>query len=136
MIKSDREQETTSINHLTYIAGDIRAEDDIIINGKVNGKVKAKKYDVLLGPRGQLKGNIYGKDVKIRGQMKGEIHATGRVEIAREAKFSGKIISKSVSVERGAYFDANVDLGRKSPEQEIFEVTPGVSIAPEKSKVK
>ena len=49
--------------------------------------------------------------------MKGEIKATGRVEITREAKFSGKIKCKSISVEKGAYFDADVDLGRKSPEK-------------------
>jgi cytoskeletal protein CcmA (bactofilin family) len=45
--------------------------------------------------------------------MKGKIEAQGKVEITAEAYFSGNIKSKSISVEKGAYFDALVDLGRK-----------------------
>ena len=86
-IKKDK----TSINNLTYIDGNIKTEENLIINGKVKGDIEIKNHDLLLGPSGQIKGNIYGKNVTIRGQMKGEIQATGRVEIAREAKFSGKI---------------------------------------------
>ena len=46
--------------------------------------------------------------------MKGEIQAKGIVEITKEADFSGKIKSKGISVESGAYFDASVELGRES----------------------
>ena len=113
MKKDDMKQEKTSINNLTYIAGDIKAEENLIINGKVKGNIEIKNHNLLLGPSAKIKGNIYGKTVKIRGQMKGEIQATGRVEITREAKFSGKIKCKSVSVEKGAHFDASVDLGGK-----------------------
>ena len=60
-----------------------------------------------------MEGNLYGKNITIRGQVKGKINATGRVDIAQEAIFSGKITAKSVSVKKGAHFDADVDLGRK-----------------------
>ena len=66
--------------------------------------------------------------------MKGEIHATGRVEISRDAKFSGKVQCKSVSVEKGAYFDANVDLGRKALGKAASEVTSKVAKESETSK--
>jgi len=45
--------------------------------------------------------------------MKGRIEATDKVEITSEAYFSGDIKSKSISVEKGAYFDALVNLGSK-----------------------
>jgi cytoskeletal protein CcmA (bactofilin family) len=44
--------------------------------------------------------------------MRGEIKASGTVEITKEADFSGNIESKGVSVEKGAFFDASVKLGR------------------------
>jgi cytoskeletal protein CcmA (bactofilin family) len=62
--------------------------------------------------------------------MKGEIKATGRVEITQEAKFSGKIKCKSVSVEKGAYFDADVDL---SSEKGSLEETSTVAQGSESS---
>ena len=135
MEKGIKKPEKTAINSLTSIAGDIKAEDDLIIYGKVKGNVFTKNHDVFLGSSGKIKGNIYGKNVRINGQMKGEINATGRVEITRDAKFSGKVQGKSVSVEKGAYFDANVVLGRIPSEKAVSEVTPNVAKQSEKSKV-
>ena len=50
--------------------------------------------------------------------MQGDINATGKVEIAREAKFSGKIKGKSIHVEKGAFFDADVSFSRESTGKE------------------
>ena len=44
--------------------------------------------------------------------MQGKINATGKVEIAREAHYSGEIISQDILVEKGAYFEASAKLGR------------------------
>ena len=46
--------------------------------------------------------------------MNGDIVATGKVEITKEANYSGKIKSKGIAVEQGAYFDAYVSLGEKA----------------------
>ena len=46
--------------------------------------------------------------------MKGEIKAKGKVEITKEANFSGSIESKSISVDSGAYFNASVNLNQNS----------------------
>jgi cytoskeletal protein CcmA (bactofilin family) len=105
-------QEKTSISSTTSIVGDIKAEEHLIINGSVKGSVEIKNHNFFLGPKGRLQGKIHGQNVKIRGHMKGEIFAGGKVEITNEAKFSGKIESKSISVESGAFFDADVNLGK------------------------
>ena len=106
-----------SISNLISIIGNIKAEEDLIINGKVKGNVETENHNLFISPSGRLLGKIHGQNVIISGQMKGEIKATGRVEITREAKFAGKIECKSVFVEKGAYFRADVNLDRKSPEK-------------------
>ncbi len=113
-------QEKTSISPTTSIVGDIKAEDDLIINGIVKGNIKVKGHNFFLGPSGRLEGEIQGQNVKISGRMKGEIKAKGKVEITKEAKFSGKIESKSIAVESGAFIDAVVNMGQKSPETETL----------------
>ena len=124
------QKEKTSISNLIFIVGNVRAEENLIINGKVKGNIEIKNHNLFLGPSGRLKGNIYGQNVRIRGQMKGEIKATGKVEITREAKFAGKIKCKSVTVEKGAYFNADVDL---SPEKGSLEETSTVAQGSESS---
>ena len=102
----------TTINHSTIIEGNIKAQEQLIINGTINGNVEINGYNLFVGPSGRIDGEVHAKDVRIRGHMKGDIKATGKVEITNEANFSGKIKSKSISVEQGAYFDALVELGR------------------------
>ena len=118
-----KQEEKTSISSSTSIVGNIKAEENLIINGTLKGNVEIGDYNFFLGPNGRLEGEIHAQNVRIRGHMKGEIKAKGEVEITKEADFSGKIKSKSISVEKGAYFDAYVDLDRESPETGTLEET-------------
>jgi len=105
----------TIINNSTSIVGNIKADEHFIINGTVKGNVRIGSNNLFIGPQGRLEGEAIAQNVRIRGHMKGEIQAEGKVEITKEANFSGKIISKGISVESGAYFDASVELGSGSP---------------------
>lgn len=107
-------RERTSISHSTTIVGNIRAEEHLVINGTVKGNIEIKDFFLFIGPSGRLEGDILAQNVKVRGYMQGKIHAKGKVEITQEAHFSGEVISKGILVEKGAYFDASVKLGRIS----------------------
>jgi cytoskeletal protein CcmA (bactofilin family) len=110
------EEDKTTINHSTVIEGNIKAKEHLVINGTIIGSVEIKGFKLFLGPSGRLEGEVHAKDVRIRGHMKGDIKATGIVQITKEANYSGKIESKGISVEQGAYFDAFVNLGRSVSE--------------------
>lgn len=113
-------KEKTSISNRIFIVGNIKADEDLIINGKVEGNVEISNHNFFLGPSGRLQGKVHGLNVRIRGQMKGDIKATGKVEITQEATFAGKIKCKRISVEEGAYFHADVNLGWKFAEKGAF----------------
>jgi cytoskeletal protein CcmA (bactofilin family) len=106
-------EEKTTINSSTAIDGNITANEHLIVNGTIRGNVEIRSFNLFVGPGGRIEGEVHAQNVRIRGHMKGDIVATEKVDITKEANFSGKIKSKSISVEEGAYFDAFVDLGRK-----------------------
>ncbi len=106
-------EEKTTVNNSTIIEGSIKAKEHMIINGTIKGNVEISDFNLFLGPGGKIEGGVHAQNVRIRGYMKGDIKATGKVEITKEANFSGKINSKSISVEQGAFFDASVELGKK-----------------------
>lgn len=118
-----KQVEKTSISSSTSIVGNIKTEENLIISGTLKGNVEIGDYNFFLGPNGRLEGEVHAKNVRITGHMKGEIKAKEKVEITKEAHFSGKIKSKSISVEKGAYFDAYVDLDRESPATGTLEET-------------
>ena len=106
-------KEKTTISSSTIIDGNIKTKEHLTINGTIKGNVEIKNYNLFLGPNGKLEGAVHANDVKISGNMRGDIYAKGKVEITHEADFSGSIKSKGITVEKGAYFDAFVDLGQK-----------------------
>ena len=113
-------EEKTSISNSTTIVGNIKAEEHLIINGTIKGNVEITNYNFFLGPSGRIEGEVHAQNVRIRGYMKGEIKAKGKVEITKEADFSGKIISKSISVENGALFNASVNMNQKPPAKQVL----------------
>ena len=115
-------EEKTTINSSTIIDGNIKAKEHLIINGTIKGNVEIRNFNLFLGPGGRLEGEVHAQNVRIRGQMKGDIKATGKVEITKGANFSGKIESKGISVEQGAYFDAYVDLRRETSETNTYYI--------------
>lgn len=121
-------KEKTAISHSTTIIGNIKAEEHLIINGTVKGNIQINKYNLIIGPSGRLDGEVHAEYVRVRGHMRGEINATGSVEITQEANFSGIIRSKGISVAKGAYFDALVELGRALPKPEGLQKTSSETI--------
>ena len=103
--------EKTIINNTTSIVGDITAKENFIVNGTVKGSIKIGGHNLLLGSKGRIEGDVDAQDVKIFGHMTCDIKATGKVEITKEANYSGNIISKSITVEDGANFNGSVKLG-------------------------
>ena len=119
--KEEKKEEKTAISNSTVIVGNITAKEDLIINGRVKGNIDIKGYNLFIGPSGKLEGEVLAQNVRIRGYMRGKIKASGTVEITKEADFSGEIQSKGISVEKGAFFDSSVKLGRGSPKNESLQ---------------
>ena len=116
-------KEKTVISSSTVIIGDITAKEHLIINGTVKGDIQVKNHNLFIGPDGRLEGDVNAQNVRVRGQMRGMINASGKVEITKEANYSGKIICKNILVEEGAYFDASVKLGRGSVKSKDVQKT-------------
>jgi len=117
-------EEKTTVNSSTIIDGNIKAKEHLIINGTIKGNVDIRNFNLFLGPGGRIEGEVHAQNVRIRGHMKGDIISTGTVEITKEGHYSGKIESKGISVEQGAYFDAHVNLGQVTPETKTQKETP------------
>ena len=112
-------EEKTAISNSTVINGDITAKEHLIINGTVKGNIQIENYNLFIGPSGKVEGDVHAHNVRVRGHLRGEINAKGKVEITKEANFSGTVRSEGISVEEGAYFNASVKLGRGSQKPEV-----------------
>ena len=81
------------------IEGDLVEKDKIIIDGKINGDIKANEIETHLNSN--IKGNIKSKNAFIGGKIKGNINSD-RINIKSTADIDGVLNQKTLSIEEGA----------------------------------
>jgi cytoskeletal protein CcmA (bactofilin family) len=107
----EKVQRTVIGKHI-IIEGNIRGEENLLIEGSMKGTIDMPKHDFYLGPEGRFEGEIHAFNVNIDGEMKGEIKSKERVVITKDADFQGDIKSKTISFEDGAYFKGSIELDK------------------------
>lgn len=101
------------------IKGDVSGEENLIIEGNVEGSVNLKQYRVDVGPSGTVKADIYAKTVKVDGTVQGDIEASEMATISRTGNVRGNIKAPRMTLEDGAKFKGSIDMdpGEKPEEK-------------------
>lgn len=88
----------------TTIEGTIIAENDIRIDGLVKGTLTCKGK-VIIGPKGQIDGDIKAQNAVIEGTFKGTLQIDDLLMIKETAHVEGEINTDKLSVSPGAKFN-------------------------------
>ena len=94
------------------IKGKITGEEDLQIDGKVEGSVVLNGQRLTVGRSGQLNSEVWARDVVVYGKLTGNVHASDRVEIKKDGSVTGDITTARISVEDGAYFKGRIEIER------------------------
>lgn len=92
------------------VKGEIRSEENLIIEGKVEGSITAVGHEITVGKTGELKANISAKIVKVEGKVVGDISGKEKVIIAKSGNVLGNIDAPRVTLEDGAKFKGSIDM--------------------------
>ena len=103
-VDESRTKVGTLIGEGTIFDGDLTSPETIRVDGIVNGNCTCK-MKMILGPAGQIKGNISAQSVIISGKVDGDISVQGRLELLSTGKIAGNITASSLIIDEGAYFD-------------------------------
>jgi cytoskeletal protein CcmA (bactofilin family) len=97
------------------IKGELHGEEDLVIEGKVEGTIALKKNHLILERSAVITAHVEVENVTIKGQMNGNTSASNRVEITSDAKVIGDIKAPRVVMAEGAKFRGKVDMDVKLP---------------------
>ena len=103
-------QARASIGRSITILGEVRGEEDLLIQGQVEGSVDLREQSVTVGQDGRVKANINGRIVTVEGEVEGDLQAREQVILRTSARVLGDIISPRVVLEDGATFKGLVDM--------------------------
>jgi len=89
------------INEGTVINGELTAQTDLRIDGKITGDITCSAK-VVIGPTAQINGNIHCNDLTLEGKVKGNLEVNGALFFRATAVFEGDVKYKKLIVEEGA----------------------------------
>ncbi len=91
------------------IKGELSGEEDVMIQGRVEGKIDLKKNNVTVGRNGHIKGDIYGKIISIEGEVQGNLFGEENIVIRESGVVRGNMRTPRFSLEDGAQFKGSID---------------------------
>ena len=101
----DHEKFDTLIGRNAVFEGHLRLNESVRVDGRVIGQVQCasdQPVSVVIGPTGEVVGDVIAQRVIVAGRVSGNIHALDRVELHAGSFVQGDLKYASIAVEHGA----------------------------------
>lgn len=110
-----RRTDRATIGPSIFIKGDLSGEEDLVIEGRVEGKVDLKQNNVTVGKNGRVRADVFGKVVTIEGEVDGNVFAREQAILRQSGAIRGNITAPRVILEDGSRFKGSIDM--ESPKE-------------------
>lgn len=93
------------------ICGEILSDENLFIEGEVEGSITLNEHELTVGPSGRIYANIQAQSIRIEGEVDGDIIGREKVLITKSGNVRGNIIAPRVILEDGGKFKGSIDMG-------------------------
>ena len=118
-----------NIGQSIHIKGELTGNEDLTIEGKVEGKVMLKDHNLTVGANGKIVAEVQAKTVMVLGEVTGNITADDKVEVAATGTMRGDILAPRVVLADGAKFKGAIDMDKKPGGQPAASTSTSASRA-------
>src|SRR5437868_4686929 len=102
----------TVVGAEAHIQGVLNAKGSLRVDGRIEGSVSDGRT-VVVGPGGEVAGDIAAEHVVVGGKVGGNITATGQLEILASGRVQGDVKTPRLTVEDGAVFNGRCAMDSK-----------------------
>ena len=110
------------------VKGEISSDEDLQIDGKVDGPISLRGNRLTVGRTAQLNSEINAREVVVYGNASGNLRARDRVEIKKDGQVIGDITTTRISIEEGAYFKGHIEIERTSSSTQESKQTAEIPV--------
>lgn len=128
-----RAKEAATIGPSIRIRGDLAGDEDLVLQGHVEGTVTLEHNLVTVGKEGKINATINARVIIVEGQVEGDLNADEQVTLKKSAGVRGNIVSPRVSLEDGCRFKGSIDMEGESSQKS--SAAPKQGSTPKDSKV-
>ena len=92
------------------INGDLSGEEDVIVQGHVEGTINLKQNTLRVGKDGHVSATVHARIIDVEGKVEGDMHGDEQVLLHRSANVRGNIQAPRVTLEDGCRFKGSIDM--------------------------
>jgi cytoskeletal protein CcmA (bactofilin family) len=111
--------ERAMIGPTISIKGDLTGEEELLIEGRLEGKIELRRHSVTVGKNGKIKGDIFGKIITIAGSVEGNLFGEEQLIVRQSGTVRGNIVAPRVALEDGSNFKGNIDMSSKDKQPSL-----------------
>ena len=92
------------------INGDLSGEEDVVVQGTVEGTINLKQNTLRVGQDGHVSATVHARVIDVEGKVEGDMHGDEQVVLHRSANVRGNIQAPRVTLEDGCRFKGSIDM--------------------------
>jgi cytoskeletal protein CcmA (bactofilin family) len=103
---------TARLGASLHIKGEITGNEDLQIDGSVEGLVQLEDRKLTIGASARVTADIIAREVAVYGNVKGNLRARDRIEIKKDGSVVGDLTTARIMIEDGAYFKGSIEIDK------------------------
>jgi cytoskeletal protein CcmA (bactofilin family) len=99
------------------VKGEISGNEDLLVDGKVEGSVSVGDHRLTLGHNGHVTGGLAAREIIIYGKVDGNRSVISEsIEIKKDALMIGNVTTRRIVIEDGAGFKGSIEIEESGKE--------------------
>ncbi len=102
------------------VRGEISANEDLLVDGKVEGSISVGEHRLTVGRDGHVTGGLAAREIIIYGKVDGDHSVISEsIEIKKDASVIGNVTTRRILVEDGAAFKGSIEIESKQVDSKL-----------------
>jgi cytoskeletal protein CcmA (bactofilin family) len=99
-----------NIGESVVIKGEVTAEEDLLIAGRVEGRLSVEGHVLTIGPKASILADVRAGVAIVGGEIKGSVSASDKVEVREGGSVDGDITTPRIAVADGGCVCGRIDM--------------------------
>lgn len=105
-----RSRAAATIGPSIQISGDVTGNEDVRIEGRVEGTVSLADNVLTIGKEGQINATVTARAIFVEGSVEGDLKSEEQVVVQSSGNVRGNIVAPRVTLEDGCKFKGSIDM--------------------------
>lgn len=115
------------------IKGEVTGSEDLILDGHFEGKLNLSNAKLTVGPNGEIKADLYAREIIVLGKVDGKIVGRERIQLGATGNVAGDLQTERLAIEDGAILRGKIEIETGKPIQMHSEARGAAAGASSKS---